>query len=245
MLEIRGLVARVEGRTILDGLDLVVPSGELHAVMGPNGGGKSTLARAIAGHPAVEVSGSIRWNGDELVGLAPEERAWKGVFLGFQAPVEIPGVPNSTFLKAAYNAQRRARGEPEVDAMDFLVRMRRAAAAVGVPEALIHRSVNEGFSGGERKRNEVLQYALLDPNLAVFDELDSGLDVDALRALAGVVRASLRPDRSVLVITHYTRLLDALEPHRVHVLAGGRIAESGTRELAERVEASGYAGVGA
>jgi len=241
MLEIQGLHARAGGADILKGLDLVIGAGEVHAVMGPNGSGKSTLANVLAGRPSVEVTaGSVLYRGKDLVELTPEERACEGIFLAFQYPVEIPGVSNTYFMKSALNAIRKHRGEPPLDAMDFLQLVREKMKLVEMDETLMNRSVNEGFSGGEKKRNEILQMAVLEPSLAILDETDSGLDIDALRVVAGGVNALRGPERSALVITHYQRLLDYIVPDRVHVLAEGRIARSGGKELALELEDKGY-----
>ncbi len=241
LLEIRNLHARAGDAEILRGVDLVIRPGEVHAIMGPNGSGKSTLAGVLAGKPAFEVSaGQVLFEGRNLLDLAPEERARAGVFLAFQYPVEIPGVGNNYFLKAALNAIRTARGEETLDAMEFLELVREKAKLVGMPEDLMGRSVNEGFSGGEKKRNEILQMLLLEPRLAVLDETDSGLDIDALRIVAGGVNALRAPHRSLLVITHYQRLLDYIVPDFVHVLSEGRLVHSGGKELAQELEAKGY-----
>ncbi|MEB2344688.1 MAG: Fe-S cluster assembly ATPase SufC [Deltaproteobacteria bacterium] len=249
MLEIRDLHARVgpsgpgggEPQPILQGLDLVLERGEVAAVMGPNGSGKSTLANVIAGKPGYEVTkGQVLYEGRDLLALAPEERARAGVFLAFQYPVEIPGVGNTYFLKQALNAVRAHRGLEELDAMEFLSLVRAKLKLVEMPEALVKRGVNEGFSGGEKKRNEVLQMALLEPSLCILDETDSGLDIDALRVVAGGVNALRGPERSMLVITHYQRLLEYIVPDRVHVLAGGRIVRSGDKALALELEEKGY-----
>ncbi|GAA4413481.1 Fe-S cluster assembly ATPase SufC [Quisquiliibacterium transsilvanicum] len=241
MLEINDLHASVEGKAILRGLSLSVPSGEVHAIMGPNGSGKSTLSQVLAGRDAYTVeSGSVSWDGRDLLALSTEERAREGLFLAFQYPVEIPGVSNAYFLKAAVNAVRRHRGLPELDAMDFLKRVKAEMKAVGMREEFLYRAVNEGFSGGEKKRNEVLQMALLEPRLAILDETDSGLDIDALRVVADGVNRLRSPDRSMIVITHYQRLLEYIVPDRVHVLAGGRIVHSGGPELALELEERGY-----
>jgi Fe-S cluster assembly ATP-binding protein len=241
LLEIRGLHARAGGTEILRGVDLVIRAGEVHAVMGPNGSGKSTLAGVLAGKPAFEVTaGEVLFEGKSLLDLAPEERARAGVFLAFQYPVEIPGVGNNYFLKASLNAIRVARGEEPFDAMEFLQVVREKAKQVEMPEDLMGRSVNEGFSGGEKKRNEVLQMLLLEPRLAVLDETDSGLDIDALRTLAGGINALRGPERAMLVITHYQRLLDYIVPDFVHVLSEGRIVRSGGKELARELEERGY-----
>ncbi|MBW7862219.1 MAG: Fe-S cluster assembly ATPase SufC [Rhodocyclaceae bacterium] len=242
MLEISNLKASVEGKTILDGLDLRVGDGEVHAIMGPNGSGKSTLAQVLAGREDYRVEGgTVRWDGEDLLAAPAEERARRGLFLAFQYPVEIPGVSNAYFLKAAVNAVRRHRGLPELDAMDFLKRVKAEMKAVGMKEEFLYRSVNEGFSGGEKKRNEVLQMTLLEPKLAVLDETDSGLDIDALRVVADGVNRLRSPERSMIVITHYQRLLDYIVPDRVHVLAHGRIVRSGGPELAAELEQKGYA----
>lgn len=244
MLEIRDLQAEVNGKSILKGLSLSVPAGEVHAVMGPNGSGKSTLAHVLAGKDGYTVTGGqVVFNGADLLAMAPENRARAGVFLAFQYPVEIPGVPNATFLKAAINAARRERGETELDAMEFLKRAKATLRTLKMDDAVLARALNVGFSGGEKKRNEVFQMALLEPKLAILDETDSGLDIDALRIVAEGVNALRRPDRSMLVITHYQRLLDYIVPDRVHVLAGGRIVKSGDKELALELERSGYADI--
>ena len=241
LLEICGLHVEVEGREILRGLDLEIPLGETHAVMGPNGSGKSTLAHVIAGREGYEITkGIIRYGGEDVSELEPEERARKGVFLAFQYPVEIPGVNNTYFLKAAVNEIRKHRGQPELDAVDFLSLMRDRVKLLDFDEDLIKRPVNEGFSGGEKKRNEILQMTVLEPTLAVLDETDSGLDIDALRIVAEGVNRMRSPERSFLVITHYQRLLNHIVPDRVHVLQDGRIVESGGSGLALRLEAEGY-----
>jgi Fe-S cluster assembly ATP-binding protein len=241
MLELENVHARAGGVEILKGIDLVVRAGEVHAVMGPNGSGKSTLANVLAGRPGVEVTqGRVRFEGADLTAMSPEDRARAGIFLAFQYPVEIPGVSNSYFLKASLNALRKARGEPELDAMDFLALVREKAKRVEMDEKLLQRAVNEGFSGGEKKRNEILQMAILEPRLAVLDETDSGLDIDALRVVANGVNALRAPDRAMLLITHYQRLLDYIVPDFVHVLAGGRIVRSGGKQLALELERKGY-----
>jgi len=241
MLEIRDLHASAGGVAILRGIDLVVRPGEVHAMMGPNGSGKSTLSNVLAGRPSVEVTrGEVLFEGRDLLALSPEERAREGIFLAFQYPVEIPGVSNSYFLKAALNAQRKHRGEPELDAMDFLQLVREKMKLVEMDEKLLHRAINEGFSGGEKKRNEVLQMTILEPRLAILDETDSGLDIDALRVLAGGVNSLRSPARSMLVITHYQRLLDYIVPDCVHVLSEGRIVRSGGKDLAQELERRGY-----
>ncbi|MBV8868128.1 MAG: Fe-S cluster assembly ATPase SufC [Acetobacteraceae bacterium] len=242
MLEIRNLSAAVGGKPILRGVDLAVPAGEIHALMGPNGSGKSTLGYVLAGREGYEVtSGDVLFNGGDLLAMEPEERAAAGVFLAFQAPVELPGVGNANFLRTALNAVRRARGEAELDAVQFLKLARAESKRLHMPDDMLKRNVNVGFSGGERKRNEVLQMAVLRPRLAVLDETDSGLDIDALRIVADGVNALRGPGFSALVITHHQRLLDHLVPSRVHVLAGGRIVRSGGPELAHELEARGYA----
>jgi len=241
MLEICGLHARAGEAEILKGLDLVVGAGEVHAIMGPNGSGKSTLANVLAGRPSVEVTaGRVLYQGRDLLELAPEDRAKEGIFLAFQYPVEIPGVSNAYFMKAALNAARTHRGEDELDGMDFLEFAREKMKLVEFDEALLNRAINEGFSGGEKKRNEILQMAILEPRLAVLDETDSGLDIDALQVVANGVNALRSPERSAIVITHYQRLLDYVVPDFVHVLSGGRIAHSGGRELAHELEKKGY-----
>jgi len=244
MLEIRNLAVAVGGTPILHGIDLVVPDGEVHALMGPNGSGKSTLAYVLAGREDYEVtSGSIRYDGRDLLAMEPEERAAAGVFLAFQAPVELPGVGNANFLRTALNAVRRVRGEPDLDAVQFLRIARAEAKRLSMPDDMLRRNVNVGFSGGEKKRNEVLQMAILRPRLAILDETDSGLDIDALKIVAGGVNELRGPDFSALVITHHQRLLDHIVPDRVHVLTGGRIVRSGGPELAQELEARGYAGL--
>jgi Fe-S cluster assembly ATP-binding protein len=244
MLEITNLQAGIGDKQILRGIDLVVPKGEIHAIMGPNGSGKSTLSYVLSGRPGYEVTGgSATFNGADLLGLEPEERAALGVFLAFQYPVELPGVGNANFLRTALNAQRRARGEAEVDAPSFLKMARAAMKALSMPDDMLKRNVNVGFSGGEKKRNEVLQMAMLKPKLAILDETDSGLDIDALRIVADGVNSLRGPDFSAVVITHYQRLLDHIVPDRVHVLSAGRIIRSGGPELALELEANGYAGV--
>ena len=241
LLRIQGLHAEVRGTPILKGLDLEIPAGEIHAVMGPNGSGKSTLANVLVGRPGYDVTaGTVKYQGRDLLDLEPEDRACAGVFLAFQYPVEIPGVSNAYFLRAALNARRRAADEPEVDAMDFLNLMRSKMDDLGITEELLNRSVNEGFSGGEKKRNEILQMAVLEPELAILDETDSGLDIDALKVVASGVNALRGPERSVLMITHYQRLLDHVVPDRVHVLSRGTIVRSGGRELALELEKKGY-----
>ena len=242
MLEIKNLHASVDGKAILKGIDLTIGPGEVHAIMGPNGSGKSTLAYVLTGREGYEVTeGQVLYQGRDLLAMSPEERAGEGVFLAFQYPVEIPGVPNTTFLKEALNAQRKHRGESPLDAMEFIKLIRRTIKDLGISDELLKRPVNVGFSGGEKKRNEILQMAILKPTLAVLDETDSGLDIDALKTVADGVNALRTPERSILVITHYQRLLDYIVPDRVHVLAQGRIARSGGKELALELERTGYA----
>jgi len=244
MLKIDNLHARVEGKDILKGLSLEVKPGEVHAIMGPNGAGKSTLGNVLSGREGYEVTeGSVLFEGRNLLELEPEERAAAGVFLAFQYPVEIPGVNNTYFLRAAFNAQRKARGEAELDSMQFLKLVREKLKIMQLSPDLLNRAVNEGFSGGEKKRNEIFQMALLEPKLAILDETDSGLDIDALKQVAEGVNALRSPERSFIVVTHYQRLLDYIVPDFVHVLAGGRIVESGDRSLALKLEEHGYAWV--
>ena len=241
MLEIKDLRVAVDGKDILTGLDLSVAQGEMHAIMGPNGSGKSTLAHVLAGRDGYEVTGGeILFEGSSLLDLTPEERACQGVFLAFQYPVEIPGVNNTYFLKAAVNALRRHRGQPEFDAMDFLALVREKIEVLHMDESLLKRGVNVGFSGGEKKRNEIFQLALMEPKLAILDETDSGLDIDALKAVANGVNAMKSPERATILVTHYQRILDYVVPDHVHVLSGGRIVASGGRELALDLEARGY-----
>lgn len=242
MLEIKDLHASVEGREILRGISLRVNAGEVHAIMGPNGSGKSTLAQVLAGHEIYQVSGEVLYQGRDLLAMPAEERAVAGVFLAFQYPVEIPGVGNLYFLRTALNAVRRQRGLEELDALDFLALAKERMALVEMDPSLMNRAVNEGFSGGEKKRNEIFQMAILEPTLAILDETDSGLDIDALRTVAAGVNALRREDRALLVITHYQRLLDYIVPDRVHVMANGRIVQSGGKELAVELEQHGYAG---
>ena len=245
LLEIRGLTANVGDKQILKGIDLTVNAGEVHAVMGPNGSGKSTLAQVLAGNPAYEVTGgSVVYNGQDLLELQPEERAQQGVFLAFQYPVEIPGVSNAYFLRAAYNEIRKAHGEEEVDPLEFVDLVEEQLKLVDMDQAMLERSVNAGFSGGEKKRNEILQMAVLKPRLSILDETDSGLDIDALRIVANGVNKLKRKDNATIVVTHYQRLLNYIVPDYVHVLAGGRIAKSGGKELALELEAKGYEGLG-
>jgi Fe-S cluster assembly ATP-binding protein len=244
MLEIKGLTAEVDGKPILKGIDLVVPPGEVHAIMGPNGSGKSTLSYVLSGRDGYEVTGgTATLNGKDLLAMEPEERAAAGVFLAFQYPVELPGVGNATFLRTALNAIRRAKGEAELDAMQFLKLARERMKALSMNDEMLKRGVNVGFSGGEKKRNEILQMALLQPQLAILDETDSGLDIDALKIVSEGVNAMRGPNFSALVITHYQRLLDYIVPDRVHVLMGGRIVRSGGPELAKELEAQGYGAI--
>jgi Fe-S cluster assembly ATP-binding protein len=244
MLSIENLHAEIDGKKILKGLSLTVPKGEVHAIMGPNGAGKSTLSYVLSGRAGYSVTeGRVMLDGKDILALSPEERAAAGVFLAFQYPVEIPGVTNMNFLKTALNAVRKSRGQSELDAMQALKVLREKAKALGMSEDMLKRAVNVGFSGGEKKRNEVLQMAVLEPRLCILDETDSGLDIDALRIVAEGVNALRAPERSMLVITHYQRLLDYIKPDRVHVLAGGRIEKSGGPELALELEEKGYADV--
>ena len=241
MLEIRDLRASVGGKEILKGINLAVGTGEVHAVMGPNGSGKSTLAGVLAGRSEYEVTaGSVTYNGRDLLDLDPEERAREGLFLAFQYPVEIPGVNNAYFLKAALNAVRKHRGEPEIDAMGFMALIRDKMSLLDMDQALMSRPVNDGFSGGEKKRNEIFQMAVLEPKLAILDETDSGLDIDALKVVANGVNALRSPERSAIVVTHYQRLLDYIVPDFVHVLSDGRIVRSGGKDLALELEDKGY-----
>ena len=241
MLEIRNLQAKAGDRQILNGIDLTVAPGEVHAIMGPNGSGKSTLAGALAGRDGIEVTaGSATFKGQDLLELEPEERAREGLFLAFQYPVEIPGVNNAYLLKAALNEVRKHRGQPELDAMDFMTLVRKRMSLLDMDDALLNRPVNDGFSGGEKKRNEIFQLAVLEPTLAVLDETDSGLDIDALKTVAGGVNAMRSPERSMVVVTHYQRLLHYIVPDFVHVLARGRIVKSGGKELALELEEKGY-----
>ncbi len=241
MLEIKNLHANVAGKEILKGVDLKVSRGDVHAIMGPNGSGKSTLAQVLAGRDVYEVTqGTITYEGRDLLGMAPEDRARAGIFLAFQYPMEIPGVSNMYFLKAALNNLRKARGEPELDAMDFLTLVREKMKGLGIDESLMNRAVNEGFSGGEKKRNEIFQMAVLEPRLAILDETDSGLDIDALRVVADGVNALRSPQRAVIVVTHYQRLLNYIVPDFVHVLYNGRMMKSGDKNLALELERKGY-----
>jgi Fe-S cluster assembly ATP-binding protein len=244
MLEIKTLHAKINGREILKGLDLTIRTGEVHSIMGPNGSGKSTLAQVLAGRESYEVTaGEVLYRGKNLLEMSPEERACEGVFLAFQYPVEIPGVNNTYFLKAAVNAVRKYRGQEELDAMDFLALMRSKMKLLDMDEGLLNRSVNEGFSGGEKKRNEIFHMAVLQPALAILDETDSGLDIDAMKIVANGVNALRSPDRAMLVVTHYQRLLNYIVPDFVHVLVDGRIVRSGGKDLALELEAQGYAGI--
>ena len=244
MLEIKNLTARIDDKEILRGVNLVVPDGEIHAIMGPNGAGKSTLSYVLSGREGYEVTGGeVIYNGHDILAMEPEERAAAGIFLAFQYPVELPGVGNANFIRTALNSVRRARGEEELDAVSFLKLARTAIKSLSMQDDMLKRNVNVGFSGGEKKRNEVLQMALLQPGLAILDETDSGLDIDALKIVADGVNALRAPKFSALVITHYQRLLEHIVPDRVHVLAAGQIVRSGGPELALELEARGYAGL--
>ena len=241
LLDVKNLRVRVEDKEILKGLNLSVNPGEVHAIMGPNGSGKSTLARALSGHPAYEVTGgTVTYDGRDLIAMAPEERACEGVFMAFQYPVEIPGINNTYFLKAALNAVRKHRGEQELDAVEFMHLVRAKAKLLEMDQAMLSRSVNEGFSGGEKKRNEIFQMAVLEPRLAILDETDSGLDIDALKIVSHGVNALRSPDRAIVVVTHYQRLLNYIVPDFVHVLSDGLLVRSGGRELALELEEKGY-----
>ena len=241
MLEIKDLHASIGEKEILRGINLTVKAGEIHAVMGPNGSGKSTLAQVIAGHPSYTVTkGSVTYEGEDLLEMDPEVRAQRGVFLAFQYPIEIPGVTNSYFLRSAYNEIRKSRNEPELDPLEFLDLMEAKTKIVEMDQGMMNRSVNTGFSGGEKKRNEILQMAVLEPKLAILDETDSGLDIDALKIVSNGVNALRRPDNATIVVTHYQRLLNYIVPDYVHVLAGGRIVRSGGKELALELEERGY-----
>jgi Fe-S cluster assembly ATP-binding protein len=241
MLEVKGLHAKVEGKDILKGLDLSIRAGEVHAIMGPNGSGKSTLSHVVAGREGYTVTaGSVQFDGKDLLELEPEQRACEGIFLGFQYPVEIPGVSNLTLLKAALNARRKYRGQPEIEATDFLAWVRDRAKLVKIDPKMLSRGVNEGFSGGEKKRNEILQMLILEPRLMILDETDSGLDIDALKIVADGINTLRSPERATILVTHYQRLLDYVQPDQVHVLAGGRIVRSGGPELARELEEKGY-----
>jgi Fe-S cluster assembly ATP-binding protein len=241
LLSIKDLRVTAEDKEILKGLTLNVNAGEVHAIMGPNGSGKSTLARALSGHPGYEVTGGeVTYDGRDLLAMAPEERACEGVFMAFQYPVEIAGINNAYFLKAALNAVRKFRGQQEYDAVEFMQLIREKAKLLEMDQSMLSRSVNEGFSGGEKKRNEIFQMAVLEPRLAILDETDSGLDIDALRIVSNGVNALRSPDRAIIVVTHYQRLLDYIVPDFVHVLSGGRIVKSGGKDLALELEAKGY-----
>ncbi len=240
MLDISGLTASIDGHAILKGLDLHIDAGEVHVIMGPNGAGKSTLSAVLTGRDGYEIGGSVRFKGTDLLALTPEDRATAGIFLAFQYPTEIPGVANMYFLRTAVNAIREGRGEGPFDARSFLAAAREQMALLDMDPALLSRAVNDGFSGGEKKRNEILQMAMLEPDLAVLDETDSGLDIDALRTVAAGIERLRHPDRAMLIITHYPRLLDHVRPDRVHVLRDGRIVRSGGPELAEELERDGY-----
>jgi len=245
LLSIKNLHVAIEDKKILQGLDLEVGKGEVHAIMGPNGSGKSTLSNVLAGREGYQVTaGEVRYDGTDLLALAPEERAHQGIFLGMQYPVELPGVNNMTFMRASLNAVRRARGEEELDAVAFMKLVREKAKQVELDEKLLKRNVNEGFSGGEKKRNEILQMSLLEPRLAILDETDSGLDIDALRIIAGGINALRSTERSIILITHYQRLLDFVQPDKVHVLLDGRIVRSGDKKLALELEDRGYGWLG-
>ena len=241
MLDIKNLQVTAEGKQILKGIDLHVNAGEVHAIMGPNGSGKSTLARALAGHPQYEVTaGEATYEGKDLLDMDPDERAREGVFMAFQYPVEIAGVNNAYFLKAAVNAKRKHQGQPELDAMEFMQLIKEKSKLLDIDQSMLSRAVNEGFSGGEKKRNEIFQMALLEPRLAILDETDSGLDIDALKLVAAGVNAMRNPNRAIIVVTHYQRLLDYIVPDYVHVLSSGRIVKSGGKELALELEKKGY-----
>lgn len=241
MLEIKQLSVAIQGQPILKGINLTVHSGEIHAIMGPNGSGKSTLSKVLAGHPAYEVTeGSITYLGKNLLALSPEERAQAGLFLSFQYPVEIPGVTNINFLRAAVNAVRHAHAKDKLDAIEFLSFIREKCRLLAMDESFLYRSINEGFSGGEKKRNEILQMLALEPCLAILDETDSGLDIDALRVISQGINAMRTPERGIILVTHYQRLLDYIEPDKIHVLANGRIVRSGDKSLALELEEKGY-----
>jgi len=241
MLDIKNLRVRVEDKEILKGIDLRVNAGEVHAIMGPNGSGKSTLARALSGHPEYEVTGGeVLFEGKDLLDMDPDERAREGVFMAFQYPVEIAGVNNAYFLKAALNAKRKHQGQPELDAMEFMTIVNERSKLLDIDKSMLSRAVNEGFSGGEKKRNEIFQLAMLEPKLAILDETDSGLDIDALKLVANGVNAMRAADRAFIVVTHYQRLLNYIVPDFVHVLTGGRIVKSGGKELALELEQKGY-----
>ena len=241
LLTVKDLRVKAEDKDIVKGLDLTVNAGEVHAIMGPNGSGKSTFARALAGHPAYEVTGgAVEYDGKDLLAMSPEERACEGVFMAFQYPVEIAGINNAYFLKAALNAVRKYRGQQELDAVEFMQLIREKAKLLEMNQEMLNRAVNEGFSGGEKKRNEIFQMAVLEPRLAILDETDSGLDIDALRIVARGVNALRSPERAIVLVTHYQRLLEYIVPDFVHVLSGGRIVRSGGKELALELEAKGY-----
>ena len=241
LLEITDLRVKAEDKDILKGLNLSVNPGEVHAIIGPNGSGKSTLARILSGHPGYEATGgSVTYDGKDLLDMDPEERACEGVFMAFQYPVEIPGVNNQYFLKAAVNAVRKYKGQEQLDAIEFIQLIKEKAKLLEMDQSMLNRAVNEGFSGGEKKRNEIFQMAVLEPKLAILDETDSGLDIDALRIVANGVNALRSPDRAIIVVTHYQRLLDYIVPDFVHVLSGGKIVRSGGKELALELEAKGY-----
>ena len=241
MLDIKNLQVNVEGKPILKGINLHVNPGEVHAIMGPNGSGKSTLARALSGHPEYEVTGGeVTYEGKDLLDMDPDERAREGVFMAFQYPVEIAGVNNAYFLKAALNAKRKHQGQPELDAMEFMQLIKEKSKLLEIDQSMLSRAVNEGFSGGEKKRNEIFQMSLLEPKLAILDETDSGLDIDALKLVASGVNAMRMPQRAIIVVTHYQRLLDYIVPDYVHVLSAGRIVKSGGKELALELEKKGY-----
>jgi Fe-S cluster assembly ATP-binding protein len=241
MLDIKNLQVNVEGKPILKGINLHVNAGEVHAIMGPNGSGKSTLARALSGHPEYEITGGeVTYEGKDLLDMDPDERAREGVFMAFQYPVEIAGVNNAYFLKAALNAKRKHQGQPELDAMEFMQLIKEKSKLLEIDQSMLSRAVNEGFSGGEKKRNEIFQMSLLEPKLAILDETDSGLDIDALKLVASGVNAMRRPERAIIVVTHYQRLLDYIVPDYVHVLSAGRIVKSGGKELALELEKKGY-----
>ena len=246
MLDIKNLQVNVEGKPILKGINLHVNAGEVHAIMGPNGSGKSTLARALSGHPEYEITGGeVTFEGKDLLDMDPDERAREGVFMAFQYPVEIAGVNNAYFLKAALNAKRKHHGEPELDAMEFMALIKSKSSLLDIDQSMLSRAVNEGFSGGEKKRNEIFQMALLEPKLAILDETDSGLDIDALKLVANGVNAMRSPERAFVVVTHYQRLLNYIVPDFVHVLSGGKIVKSGGKELAHELEAKGYSWIDA
>ena len=241
MLDIKNLQVNVEGKPILKGINLHVNAGEVHAIMGPNGSGKSTLARALSGHPEYEITGGeVTYEGRDLLDMDPDERAREGVFMAFQYPVEIAGVNNAYFLKAALNAKRKHQGQPELDAIEFMQLIKEKSKLLEIDQSMLSRAVNEGFSGGEKKRNEIFQMSLLEPKLAILDETDSGLDIDALKLVASGVNAMRTPERAIIVVTHYQRLLDYIVPDYVHVLSAGRIVKSGGKELALELEKRGY-----